>query len=229
MLTALQRLLKRRPREVAPDALAQFLARQSAFVAQKTVYDYCEVKTGRDWEFVRHEPAFRDVLEICNWRVYFATLGDVTAMIEAWLRPAVLALPDATGTEQSRRERLAQALAAMHNRVLAGETPPAELAPDAAKAAAAILGRLARLQLAAPHMPHELPTRAEPTLYESLPIHPSRRTDDGPAIVGALRFNLVVVHDRLAATFDRAGLAASLLAQPPEGTSAGTAGTESAP
>ncbi|MCC7427491.1 MAG: hypothetical protein IT557_11330 [Alphaproteobacteria bacterium] len=216
--------------------MTQFLARQSAFVAQKTVYDYCEVKTGRDWEFVRDEPAFRDVMEICRWRVYFATLGDVTAMIEAWLRPAALALPEADrapGTtadaEHSRRERLAQALAALHNRVLAGEAPPAELAPHAADAAQGILGRLARMQLAAPHKPHELPTQAEPTLYETLPIHPSRRTDDGPAIVGALRFNLVVVHDRMAATFDRAGLAASLLARPPDGASAGTAATESAP
>ncbi|MDW8443780.1 MAG: hypothetical protein RML45_05325 [Acetobacteraceae bacterium] len=86
VFSRLGRLLRQR-RLAAPADLAVFIARWGAFVAQKTVLDYCAVKLGLNWEHARREPVFAAALRDCRWRVYFAAQGDVAALVEARLRP----------------------------------------------------------------------------------------------------------------------------------------------
>ncbi|WP_237215109.1 hypothetical protein, partial [Falsiroseomonas oryziterrae] len=106
--------LLRPARAATPDALQAFLAAQAAFVAQKTVLDYCRVKAGRHERETFADPDFRAALDHCRWQVFAASVLDVTAMAEAWLRP------HAAGQEPA----LADALARLGGAVLDGAPAP---------------------------------------------------------------------------------------------------------
>ncbi|MFQ3623260.1 MAG: hypothetical protein SNJ73_06910, partial [Acetobacteraceae bacterium] len=101
-LTRLAGLVRPR-RSSDPADLARFIGRWGAFVAQKTVLDYCGVKLGVNWQKAQEEPEFAALLRDCRWRVYFAAQGDVAALVESRLRPMMV----------GREAALADALAAM--------------------------------------------------------------------------------------------------------------------
>ncbi|WP_270938109.1 hypothetical protein, partial [Falsiroseomonas oryzae] len=111
----LSRLLGRR-RDTTPEALESFLAARAAFVAQKTVLDYCRVKAGRQEREMFADPDFRRALQHCRWRTFAAAVQDVVAMAEAWLRPQ----------QPGQAGALAAALAAMGGRILDAAPAPAE-------------------------------------------------------------------------------------------------------
>ncbi|MCS6892935.1 MAG: hypothetical protein RMK64_12230 [Rhodovarius sp.] len=193
--------LFRRPSVPLRAAFRDFMARQGAFVAQKTVFDYCRVKAGRQEARLFADPSFRAALEHCRWQVYFAALSDVAALAESWLRP------HATGREQV----LAAALSALAAEILAESGSPAEEAESAAAAARALPGHLAALQLGPPLPANRLPLLAEAPLFATLPIHPDQRRDEGPAIRGALRFHIVSTQQEMERRFRPAAVAAELV------------------
>ncbi|MFN7307956.1 MAG: hypothetical protein ACK5TQ_15450, partial [Acetobacteraceae bacterium] len=75
------------PPSQEPGAFGEFLHRQGAFVAQKTVLDYCRVKVGRNEKAFFGNPDFQAALNHCRWEVFLAAQSDVVALAEAWLRP----------------------------------------------------------------------------------------------------------------------------------------------
>ena len=178
--------LFRRPPEASPEALQAFLARQSAFVAQKTVLDYCRVKAGR------------------NERQTFAGAAlDVTALAEAWLRP------HAAGQASA----LADALTTLGGQVLDAAPAPAAERP-ALDAAREGLGRhLALLQDAPPLPADQMTMLAEAPLLATLPVHPDQRRGETPAIRGALRFHLVTTQQEMERGFDAPALVRRLIAE----------------
>ncbi|TQF76475.1 hypothetical protein FK498_17560, partial [Elioraea sp. Yellowstone] len=103
-MSLLGRLVRRlrAERSADPTAFAVHLGRWGAFVAQKTVMDYCGVKLGVNWDRALAEPDFAAALGACRWRVYLAAQGDLAALAEAWLRP------HATGRESALAEALAR-------------------------------------------------------------------------------------------------------------------------
>ncbi|MCS6855093.1 MAG: hypothetical protein NZ523_10130 [Elioraea sp.] len=201
VFSRLGRLLRQR-RLDAPADLAVFVARWGAFVAQKTVLDYCAVKLGLNWEHARREPVFAAALRDCRWRVYFAAQGDVAALVEARLRPF------ARGAE----EQLADQLAAMAKAALAATDPPEPLRAEAERAAASYRAALARLQLAREHSATTLPLAAGPVLLDTLPIHPDLRRGESESILGALRMHIVSVDQEFERRFDLPALASALVA-----------------
>ncbi|GGJ11587.1 hypothetical protein [Neoroseomonas lacus] len=185
-------------RSDAPGRLGEFLRAQGAYVAQKSVLDYCRVKAGRHEQKLFAEPDFQAALKHCRWQVYFGALADVTALAEAWLRPHAV----------EREAALAEALARLHDAALASETPPPEEAGTAATFS--IRSHLAALQLAPPHRSHEMPLLAEAPLFATLPIHPENRTGESASIRGALRFLIVSTQQEMERRFAAAPLAAAL-------------------
>ena len=183
-----------------PAALGEFIRAQGAYVAQKTVLDYCRVKAGRHEEKLFAEPVFRAALDHCRWQVFFGALADVTAMTEAWLRPHA----------ENRRETLVEALARLHDAALAVD--PAPEAEREAAGAFAIRAHLAGLQLAPPRPSHEMPLLAEAPLFATLPIHPDQRIGEAPSIRGALRGHMVSARQEVERRFDAPRLAARLVA-----------------
>jgi hypothetical protein len=194
----LSRFFRRRTSSEPAD-LGEFLRAQSAFVAQKTVLDYCRVKAGRSEKKLFADPDFQAALQHCRWQVYFAALSDVSALLFQHLR----------GAAPGREQALAGAIAGLHHAALAAEPPPAgELADGVADAAAR---RLATLAQEDPVPAHRLPLEAEPVLFATLPIHADQRVGEAPAIRGALRFHIVTTQQELERRFHGAGLVTRLL------------------
>jgi hypothetical protein len=200
----LRRLLGRPPSH-EPYEFAEFLHRQGAFVAQKTVLDYCRVKIGRNEKDFFGNADFMAALNHCRWQVFLTAQSDVMALAEAWLRPFW------PGQEQL----LLECLVAMHAGFMAEEAPP-EAEKDAFEASLiALPGHLARLQLVAPHDARTLPLLAEAPLFATLPIHPDQRKGEGPSIRGALRFHILSTQQEMERGFDPGGLSARLKGSPP--------------
>lgn len=195
--------LFRTRRSAAPEELGRFLQAQRAYVAQKTVMDYCRVKSGRNEKRYFTDADFLAALHHCRWQVYFAALNDVTALLEAHLRPH---LPGREGL-------LAEALLALHAAALAREPPPELERPSAEQARETLPRHLAELQMAPPRPAHRLPLLAEPVLFATLPIHAEQRQGESLAIRGALRFQVVSTQQELERRFDAPALAARLVAE----------------
>ncbi len=195
------KLMRRRAQPSPLPAWREFLGRQAAFVAQKTVLDYCRVKSGRNEQRLFADADFQAALEHCRWQVFMASLADVAALTEAWARPHAADAQD-----------LAAGLAREHAAVLAATAiPPAEA--EAARAArVALPGHLAAMQLAPPRPANLLPLQAEAPLFATLPVHPDQRVGEGPSIRGALRFHIVSTQQELERRFDPAALASALCA-----------------
>lgn len=190
-------------RNQLPSDLARFLHGQAAYVAQKTVLDYCRVKAGRSEKQLFSDPDFQAALAHCRWQVFFAALADVTALVEAHLRP------HAAGQE----DVLAQRLVALHQAALLSEPPPPEQAPSAADARDALPHHLATLQLAPPLPADRLPLTAEAVLFATLPIHAQQRQGESIAIKGALRFQVVTTQQEMERRFDAPKLTRNLLGE----------------
>lgn len=196
--------LLRRNKSADAMAFGRFLGQRGAYLAQKTVLDYCAVKLGVNWHSALHDPAFTVPLAACRWRVYIAAQGDVAAMAEAWLRP-----------HAAEPRRVAAAIAALAAEAIATVGVPEEFRAEAEAAAEAIGPRLARAQLGPPHPSTDLPLASAPVLLETLPIHPDLRKGENVSILGALRMHLVSAEQDLARQFEPAGLAAALAAIAP--------------
>ena len=201
LIDAVRRLL-RPTRSSEPADFEVFIRRQGAFVAQKTVLDYCRVKLGRSEKAYFENQDFVAALRHCRWQVYLGAMADVTALAEAWLRPHVA----------DQRSLLAEGLSLLHATILSSENPPSEESPSLTAAIAALPGHLAGLQLAAPFGAHKLPLQAEAPLLATLPIHPEQRIGEAPAIRGALRFHIVSTQQEMERNFDAKPLAHNLIA-----------------
>ncbi|MCX8133326.1 MAG: hypothetical protein N3D18_05090 [Roseococcus sp.] len=192
-------------RSAAPATLAAFLHAQAAFVAQKTVIDYCRVKTGRREGHYFGDADFQAALQHCRWQVFFASVSDLAAMVEAHLRP------HATGGEAA----LARSLARLHAEALLAEPPPPDELATARERAEAWPCHVAALQAAPPLPANRLPLLAEPVLFATLPIHADQRVGEAPAIRGALRFHVVSSQQELERRFDAPALAGALVGSSP--------------
>jgi hypothetical protein len=188
-------------RSADPAKLRRFLHAQAAFVAQKTVVDYCRVKTGRRERQYFSDPDFQTALLHCKWQVFFASVSDLAAVFEAHLRP------HAVGTEG----RLAAALTRLHDAALFDEAPPPEERAAGLERAEAFPRHLAALQASPPVSAHRLPLLAEPVLFATLPIHADQRVGEGPSIRGALRFHVVTTQQELERRFDAPILARNVM------------------
>lgn len=193
--------LFRARRHASPAELERFLRGQAAYVAQKTVLDYCRVKAGRSEKQLFSDPDFQAALAHCRWQVFFAALADLTALIEAHLRPY------APGREIALMERLV----ALHRTALWAEAPPEAEAASAAEAQAALPHQIRTRQLQ-PALPADrLPLTAEPVLFATLPVHPEQRKGESLAIKGGLRFQVVTTQQELERRFDAAQTTRNLL------------------
>jgi hypothetical protein len=183
-----------------PAVFRLFLGTRAAFITQKTVLDYCQVKLGRNWEQALREPAFAEALEACRWAVFYPAAGDLTLAAARWLAPHASA------------HALAIAMAEL------GEAALREAAQGgAAEAIEAGVGMLrARVlelpgSMAAPG-PDTMTLAAAMPLLETLPIHPDLRKGERVAILGGLRMNLLTVFQNMERAFDAPALATRLVA-----------------
>jgi hypothetical protein len=190
-------------RDGSPAGLEAFLAGQAAFVAQKTVLDYCRVKAGRREKELFADPDFQAALSHCRWQSFAGAAQDLVAMAEAWLRPR------AAGREAA----LAASLARIGGDILDGAAAPAEERASLDAAREALPRHLALLQEKPPRSADRLPLLAEAPLLATLPIHPDQRIGETPSIKGALRFHVVSSQQEMERRFDAGALVDALTAR----------------
>jgi hypothetical protein len=195
--------LRRRPKSSDPEQFGVFLDERAAFVAQKTILDYCRVKAGKNERSLFADPDFKAALNHCRWEVFAAATVDVQAMAESWLRPFVA----------NRQDRLIDALISLHSRVAAASDTPGRTPDSLAVALLRIRSDLSLRALAPPRPADKLPLTAEEPLLATLPVHFDQRKDETPAITGALRFHIVSAQQDMERAFDPAALAARLVPQ----------------
>lgn len=183
-----------------PGEFRAFLDRQAAFVAQKTVLDYCRVKSGQRERIMFADPDFQAALRHCRWQTWAGAVQDVTALAEAWLRPHV----------PGREAALAAGLTALAGGLIDTAEAPAEERESLEAARDALPHHLAALQDSAPHGADRLPLLSEAPLFATLPIHPDQRIGETPAIKGALRFHIITTQQEMERAFDAPALAAAL-------------------
>lgn len=183
-----------------PARFRAFLGSRAAFIAQKTVLDYCGVKFGVQWQAVQANLDFAAALGHCRWAVFWPAASDLTLAAGRWLLPHA---PSARA--------LGQALGAAGEAVLAEAGWPGDPA-TLADAQASLRARLALLSEEPQVGPATMVLAAAGPLLETIPIHPDQRKDERVAILGGLRMNLIAVCQDMERMFDAPGLAAALLA-----------------
>ena len=168
-ITALRRLLTRKslPPVATLDELADFLAAQTAYVAQRTVLQYCRARTGLNCDELFHEQEFLDGLEVCRWEAYAALLADVAELVLILLRRQSPADP------HSYLPGMAEAAGAALRRHPCRVTERA-----GTRASAAIEQHLARSLIAAPRAVHLVGFGSADAIFGHLPIHPDLRRGD---------------------------------------------------
>ncbi len=198
-LSALRRLLPKRAAPVRTgDELADFLATRSAYVAQRSVIEYCRARTGPNWDKLFSEPSFLERLEVCRWEAYATVLAEVAELALIRLRR------DGAGDAASCLPGLVEAARAA---LLRHPVPAHRSSWD--DATEAIERHLARALLAAPHPVHLLGIESATAIFERLPIHADLRRQDRIMFQNTVRFAICRVFDETRC-FDVPALEAAL-------------------
>lgn len=200
---ALRRLLG--SRRWAPvttgEELADFLAAQTAYVAQRSVIEYCKARTGLNWEKLSLEPTFLDRLEVCRWEAYAIVLAEVAELALIRLRRDGAADPEAY---------LPGLVAAAQSALLRHPVPSHRT--SWADAAAALEQHLARAVLAAPRPVHLIGLHSADAIFDLLPIHASLRPEDREMFQNSVRFAICGAFDAMSRCMEVPALEAALLA-----------------
>lgn len=202
-LSALRRLLERRrpPPVTGVGELADFLSAQTAYIAQRSVIEYCRARAGLNWDKLFAEPSFLDRLEVCRWEAYAVVLAEVAELALIGLRRHGAADP---------RAYLPGLVQAAHAALLRHPVPAHRTSwTDAADA---IDRHLAHALIAAPRPVHLLGLHSADVIFDLLPIHADLRREDRSMFQNSVRFALCGASNEVTRRFDVAALEASLLA-----------------
>jgi hypothetical protein len=181
--------------------LADFLAAQTAYVAQRSVIEYCRARTGLNWDKLALEQQFRDRLEVCRWEAYAIVLAEVAELALIPLRRDGAAGPQAY---------LRGLVAAAHAALLRHPVPSHR--SSWSDAADTIERHLARAVLAAPRPVHLLGVQSADAIFDLLPIHADLRPQDREMFQNSVRFAICGAFDAMSRCFQVPALEAALVA-----------------
>ena len=183
-------------------ALAAFMDARAAFLAQKSIVEFCRVRAGVYWQKLFSEKEFKTALNHSRWRAYPACYAIVAEMVEGALR-------EAAGV---RRRGLPAALEkvafATFSKYAVPEGSPASFW---AEALALTRERLDASQAGPPRPVREIPDPLARRVFEAVPIHPDLLTNDYDYIFNFLRMNLLRAHEDFLAQANRNALVDELL------------------
>lgn len=177
----------RRPEPIADvGTLEDFIDSHSAFLVQKSVFEYSRARAGVFWEKLFKEPDFKAAVDYARWHGYPIALGNLTEMVEGALRRA------AAGREAELLDRLiAIALAIVHRYPV----PDGEPSDFWVIQSDWLRGRLADLQLAPPKPVKDIPIGTARQMFELMPIHKTLRGEDFVVVRNHLRANLCRMYE----------------------------------
>ena len=180
----------------------RYVEAQAAYIAQRTLLTYCEVKTGIYYKRLSSEPAFQQAYEVARWETFAAVLADLLVVSEGQLRSHAA----------ERIDRLADELQRTYAAVL-GALPRPDHRPDGWNDIIGSFGpRLGRVQLAGAVSPDVIAKHSAERFAEILPIHASVRRGERESVTGAIRFRILAFAEELPRRVDLAAVARALVA-----------------
>ena len=184
--------------------LAQFIDENSAFVAQKGIYEYARARAGHYAKVLFREANFPAACDVSRWRAFPLCLAMVGELVEGVLCPA-------------RREERSDQIDAIRTLVLAvfdrypvPAALGAQLGPDLL---AELDQRLKLIGLHPPKWAKDIPEPFWQRYFDLMPIHEKMRTRDEMTTRAYLRVTLVNVHDELTKRIDAAAVLRDLVAK----------------
>lgn len=182
--------------------LQAFLDERAAFVAQKSIAAYCQMKTRVYLLDLLKEKTFQEAFDRSRWESFAVVLSDLLIIVEGDL---------GAGLKDEKRSVLAARMAAMYGAILDGHPRPAHRPEGWADTFEVFDRRLAAARLAPPKPVLEVASHSAERLFVLLPIHDSLRTQDGPSVEGGVRFLIAAATDALGKRMRREALVADLL------------------
>jgi len=183
----------RRPAPIGDAAaLGDFIDKQSAFLAQKGIYEYARARAGHYSKVLFGEPGFQAAVEVSRWRAFPLALAMVTELVEGVLSP-----------KTADRRRLLDALQTLTLSVFDRYPVPQSLGDEVWGEQRAELVR--RLEMIGMHPPKRAIDIAFPwaqAYFDLMPIHEKLRGSDFPTIRSYLRITLCNIHDELIKRMD---------------------------
>lgn len=182
-------------------ALADFIDRHAAFLAQRGIYEYSRARAGPHGNTLLREKGFQAAVEKSRWEAYPLAVAMVGEMVEGALRPV------AGDREDAVREGILAAAVSVLDRY----PVPQPLGGDAWLAAREAL--VQRLRGTALHPPKPVKDIVEPfaePYHGLMPIHERLRARDFPAVRNYLKVSLVNIHQEFVACAEPAALVDSL-------------------
>ncbi len=180
--------------------LADFLRGQAAYIAQKTIDDYCRARVGLFSHALYAERSFLDALAHSRSHGFAAVLADLVVVLEGMLRPH--------GRVRS------EALTDLYRSTLEDTPILTPEPPDWTAAIAEFARRLDQIGSTAPLPAARIAETAGRRIFEALPIHRRYSGNDAEIIANSISFQMVALRERLARRLDLATLA-GVLSDPP--------------
>lgn len=174
-------------------ALADFIDEQSAFVAQKGIYEYSRARAGHYAKILFAEREFIEAVDCSRWRAYPLGLAMVGELVDGVLHQHA---------GENRLQHL-ESLRALVLSVFDRYPTPVTLGHQAWSDARADLER--RLQLVGLHPPKrvfEIPAPFARAYFNLMPIHPKLRANEFPALHGYLKATMCNIHEELVDRMD---------------------------
>ena len=176
------------PRIDNAEVLADFIDAQSAFLAQKGIYEYSRARAGHYAKVLFKEQVFIDALDRSRWSAYPLGLAMVGELVEGVLRPHAGDDPAGQG------EALRQLVLSVFDRY---PVPTALTEPAWSEARCELARRLQLVGLHATKRAFEIADPYVRAYFDLLPINESLRRSELPTIHGYLRATLCNVHEEL--------------------------------
>jgi hypothetical protein len=184
----LLRFLRRRPPIDTPEALAEFIDGNAAFLVQKGLYEYSRARAGHYAKVLFGEQGFKDAIEASRWRAFPLGLAMVAEAAEGILRPA---------TGDGRHAGL-DALRALTLSVFDKYPVPTALGEAEWRGLRDELAR--QLQLIGLHPPKRamnIPENFAQAYFDLMPIHEKLRSAEFPTTRNYLRVTMCNIYDEL--------------------------------
>lgn len=185
-------------------ALADFIDRNAAFVAQKGIYEYSRARAGHYAKVLFREPEFRDASDRSRWQAFplgLAMVGEVAESVLSSVRP-------------DHRPLMVDAVRALTLGVFDRHPVHVGLGPAAWKELRGDLERdLQRIGMHAPKWAKDVPAPYAEKYVDLMPIHGTLRGRDAPTIHNYLRVTMCNIHDELTKRIDVAAVVDSLIGQ----------------
>jgi hypothetical protein len=197
----LLRFLRRRPPIDTPDALAEFIDGNAAFLVQKGLYEYSRARAGHYAKVLFGEQGFKDAIEVSRWRAYPLGLVMVAEAAEGILRPVA----------GDGRQAQLDALRSLTLSVFDKYPVPTALGEAEWRGLRDELAR--QLQLIGLHPPKramDIPENFAQAYFDLMPIHEKLRSAEFPTTRNYLRVTMCNIYDELERRLDAKTVAGML-------------------